>query len=70
MTEHIIINTPDYILAVAVDVLPKNETIVTIRRYMDNIGWAKMELYFTDDDYEKFVEAIAEHSAMNQKDYK
>jgi hypothetical protein len=59
MAEHVIINTPDYILTVQVDVLPKNETMVTIRRYMEQVGWVKMELYFTDDSYERFVEAIA-----------
>jgi len=65
MAEHVIIDTPDYKLSVAVDVLPKNETMVTIHRYMQEIGWMKMELYFINDDYERFVAAIAGKTTDN-----
>lgn len=67
MTEQVIVNKPDYILTVSVTATPRNEELVTIRRYLEKSGWAKMELYFTNEEYEKFCEAIAENSASNAR---
>lgn len=67
MSEHVIINKPDYILTVDVNPTPRNEMLLTIRRYIDDIGWAKLELYLTDDEYEKFADAVTEHSMINPR---
>lgn len=65
MAEQIIAKKSDYILTTEVTVLPTDETLVSIRRFVEGIGWAKLELYMTDAEYERFVDAVLEHSARN-----
>jgi len=67
MAEQIIAQTPDYILTTEVTVLPTDETLVSIRRFIEGIGWAKLELYMTDSQYEKFCDAVLEYSSRNAR---
>lgn len=43
------------------------EILVKIERWTKDIGWAKMDLYFTQDEYEKFVEAVGVESVYHYK---
>lgn len=63
MAERVIVKTPDYILATEVTVAATGETIVRFRRYIESIGWAKMELYMTEQQYEQLIDCLLEHSA-------
>lgn len=63
MAETVIAHTPDYILTTEVTVVPTGETLVTIRRFVEGLGWAKLELYLTDSQYEYFVDSLVEHSS-------
>lgn len=67
MAEHVIAKLPDYILTTEVTVLPTDETLVSIRRFVEGIGWAKLELYMTDEQYERFCDAVLEHSSRNTR---
>ena len=65
MTERVIVKTPDYILATEVTVVQTGETVVRFRRYIESIGWAKMELYMTEQQYEHFLDCLLEHSVRS-----
>jgi hypothetical protein len=50
----------DSTVKVKVDVklVHTGEILVKIERWTKDIGWASMDLYFTPDEFEKFVAAV------------
>ncbi len=56
-------NTDHVKIKINVRPLHTGEIQVKIERWVLGIGWAHMDMYFTMDEYEKFVEAVGVESA-------
>jgi hypothetical protein len=60
-------NTDAVKIIVNVKPLHTGEIQVKIERWVEGIGWAHMDMYFTQDEYEQFVDAVGVESARHHR---